>query len=558
MMRSALLFLMLIARPLLADSVIARYAFDDGSLPTAQESFFLIENAKGFVDPSVEEKFSGYRSLELKEEPLDGDFVELQAVFEPIESGHVLFHFAFLLKNAGEEFNIALAGPQHFTMRPNGISFWLRNLEGTLFHQSDGMPKRLFKLRENVWYVCDIQLRPQEGTYDLRIVDASAHETVALLRGAKDAVNAPSSITKLSFIGDLDDRSSVHYFVDDIELRELDSAIELASLGTSLAPIPSPVSAEAVPGPQSRALAYVTSALPSTPVRGYLDEFLEFKKLELARPQCLPATSYRDFGIDRGRLKADPDYREALAQLFVPNKDFPWASPPADPVLKGVYLWRQGCLELSAGRAEQARARFSKSLEFLPDAPVVLAGAVAAALSLGNRVEAEHLLFDLYQPWAEDARLPVVLAMTAANWKHYDDVRRALENAAGRLGKDQETQLIGRLLAGDQPEFDKLQSIFGEKWKSELDDLYIGQGYYYALLFSDRFREAVQFSEKMQLRYKKTPAAERFWIELHADALALGGKTDEAKALLLLLVEECSECDTARRKLNELRVRSME
>ena len=46
-----------------ADTVLVSYGFD-GKLPTAQEGFYIFENSRGYVEPTDQVKFSGYRSLE--------------------------------------------------------------------------------------------------------------------------------------------------------------------------------------------------------------------------------------------------------------------------------------------------------------------------------------------------------------------------------------------------------------------------------------------------------------------------------------------------------------
>ena len=138
-----------------ADSVLVQYGFDS-TLPSVEDGFYIFENSRGFVEPTSAVRFSGYRALELQEAAVDGTFVELQGVVPPITSGEILFHFAFLVRNPEEELNIAVAGPAHFHMRRDGIAFWLKTIDGVLFHHSDSLPRRLFKLRANIWYVVDV------------------------------------------------------------------------------------------------------------------------------------------------------------------------------------------------------------------------------------------------------------------------------------------------------------------------------------------------------------------------------------------------------------------
>jgi hypothetical protein len=55
-------------------------------------------------------------------------------------------------------------------MRRDGIAFWLKTIDCVLFHHSDSLPRRLFKLRANIWYVVDVVFHVEAGTYDLRIL----------------------------------------------------------------------------------------------------------------------------------------------------------------------------------------------------------------------------------------------------------------------------------------------------------------------------------------------------------------------------------------------------
>ena len=546
---SLLLLLLSFSAGAHADSVLVQYGFDS-TLPSAEDGFYIFENSRGFVEPTNAVKFSGYRSLELQEAPGDGTFVELQGVVTPITAGEVLFHFAFLVRNPEQGLNIAVAGPAHFYLQRDGIAFWLKTQDGTLFHHSEHTFRRLFKLQPDTWYVVDVVFHVQAGTYDLRIVTPWASDPLVLLEQQPNAINAPGSkLAKVSFIGDLEDQSSVHYFVDDVELRVLSTPLRLGG-PTRLAGTASTTTAPRAERPRD----FILSGAPSSPRRTYFDEYLEIKQLEASLPQCLPATTLRDFSLTRKALTDNPMLREDVRQAMkVPSAQF--ATPPTFVTgpAAGIFLWRRGCHALHDGNVQDALADLAQGLTLLPEAPIVQAAYAIAANAGGNRLEVERFLLSLSSVWAEDARLPVLLGMMAASEGNFEDMRQALTGVATRLGEEQATHLIGKLLLGTHSGFVTLKASFGEKWKEELDDLYIGQGYYFSLLFSSRFAEAQAFTEKLIRRYAETPAAQRFWREKKADALVLAGRPWEALPLYEEILQECPDCTSTQQRVRALR-----
>lgn len=533
-----------------ADTTLVNYSFD-GRLPTAEDGFYLFENARGFVEPSDAVKFSGYRSLELQEAPLDDNFVELQGIVPPLGSGDVLFHFAFYVKNPAEELNIAVAGPAHFYMKQDGIIFWLKTMDGVLFHHTDSMPKRLFKLEPDSWHVVDVVFHLAEGTYDMRVLRSGTTEPLALLKNQRNAINTKGSrLSKISFIGDLEDRSSVHYFVDDVELRTLSSPLDLsANAGTSVSKGTNGAATQTPAGGDGDR-NFIEKGEPSTPVKNYFDEYLELKQLEYSNAECLPATAMRDFGIERGSLRDNETLRtEVKAALRMKNADLKNTPSFTTNEARGIYFWRRGCLFLAGGDQVTAGQSLAESLKLLPGASLVRAAAVISASARRDRIEAETQLIQLYSDWADDARLPVLLGKMSAAWANYEEMRDALSGVASRLGDEQAKHLIGKLLSGDDRGFDELKLSFGKNWRDELDHLYIGQSYYHALLFTSRFSEAQTFAQKMMDRYDSAPVAARYWKERAADAFVLGGKQSEALPLYKEILSECATCESAKRKM---------
>jgi hypothetical protein len=95
-------------------------------------------------------------AVEIRDAAGDGDFPELQGYFEKRASGLLFVHFALLVTDPAEPFNVALAGPGHFGLRRDGIAFWLQGRDGVLRHVSDSIPKPLLELAPFTWYQIDL------------------------------------------------------------------------------------------------------------------------------------------------------------------------------------------------------------------------------------------------------------------------------------------------------------------------------------------------------------------------------------------------------------------
>ncbi len=126
-------------------------------------------------------RLSGYRSVEIRDVAGDGDFPELQGYFAARSKGKLFLHFAFMTATPFEELNIALAGPQWFNLRKDGIGFWLKTREGHLCQVSDSMPKKLFLLEPFVWYVVNAAYDIDQGSYDLVIQKEGLEKPVVSL-----------------------------------------------------------------------------------------------------------------------------------------------------------------------------------------------------------------------------------------------------------------------------------------------------------------------------------------------------------------------------------------
>ena len=90
--------------------------------------------------------FSGQLSVEIRDLPGDGDFPELQGYFDARSSGGLFVHFALLVTDPTESFNIAVAGPRGFHLGVDGIAFWLESRDGVLYQTAGAEPRPLTRL----------------------------------------------------------------------------------------------------------------------------------------------------------------------------------------------------------------------------------------------------------------------------------------------------------------------------------------------------------------------------------------------------------------------------
>jgi hypothetical protein len=211
------------ARP----GLLVGFSFDEEDLATGPDTFTVIAHAKGRVALASDLRLSGYSSLLIEDVPGDGDFPELVGYFPVRRGGHLYGHFALLLTDPGQELNVALAGPNGFRLERDGIAFWLATRDGMLVHWSDSMPKRLFAPAPFVWYLIDVDLDLDSGSYRLRITEEGSAEPIVALEDQPNAAAQPGSAVHLfSFIGDRGtDDSRVAYYVDDVVLGARDAGV---------------------------------------------------------------------------------------------------------------------------------------------------------------------------------------------------------------------------------------------------------------------------------------------------------------------------------------------
>jgi hypothetical protein len=204
----------------LTSRTLADHRFEGEPTPTGPDTFRVFEKARGRVDVSETFRWSGERSVEIRDVAGDRDFPELQGYFPLQESGVLWAHFALLFTDTEEPFNIALAGPAGFRLADGGIAFWLTARDGHLAHVSDGIPKKRLPIVPFTWYQVDVWYDVARGRYDLALrVEGEERPAVALAAQPNAASRPGSAVDKFSFIGDAgSDLSQVVYYVDDVVL----------------------------------------------------------------------------------------------------------------------------------------------------------------------------------------------------------------------------------------------------------------------------------------------------------------------------------------------------
>jgi len=210
-------------------STLADHRFDREAPASGPDTFAVFEKARGRVDVSETFRWSGERSVEIRDVAGDGDFPELQGYFPVQRAGVLWAHFALLLTDAEEPFNVALAGPGGFRLAADGIAFWLTNRDGHLVHVSDSIPRKLVPIEPFTWYLVDVWYDVERGRYDLALRREGEAEAVVALAGQPNAASRPGSVVdKFSFIGDTGgDLSQVVYYVDDVVIGR-DGPVDLA------------------------------------------------------------------------------------------------------------------------------------------------------------------------------------------------------------------------------------------------------------------------------------------------------------------------------------------
>ena len=343
-------------------TVLVRYGFDDDAVETGPDTFAVFRAAHGRVGLSTVFRHSGYRSVEIRDVPGNGDFSELQGYFPssaPATFAHLRPHGA-----AEEELNIASAGPQRFRLGKDGIAFWLSDARGLRprlgQHPEEAAPCGF------VWYEVDVAYDVEAGAADLTIHEEGRTEPIVALRNQPGAARQRgSAVDVFSFISDpMEDASDVTYFVDDV------------SIATSR-----DVTVPPLVAPGRRKL--------------FIDAFAEYRRTQDEKVRCLPAVSLRDFGIEwSGPLGARGI--TLLEEALRSGGQGEAGRLPADDargrVVRAAAQWREGCAALESGDATTALDRFEHAAASAPEGRIYGMSAVLALLAAGRAAEATERL----------------------------------------------------------------------------------------------------------------------------------------------------------------------
>src|SRR5258708_1800122 len=403
---------------------LVSYSFDDDLVDAGPDTFSVFQFGQGSVTLSTVHRFSGYRSVEIRDIPGDLSFPELQGYFALRSKGKLYLHFAMMRGDGGGEVNMAVAGRQWFKLRKDGIAFWLKTANGYLTAISDSMPRKLFAIQAFVWYVVDGTYDIDAGTYDLRIRQDGLETPVADVRGQPNAASQPGSqVDKFSFIGDHDtDLSKVVYYVDDV-LIGVDEAI-----------VHQPFVA---PGRRKLFVDYWNSA----------------KRAGAAHPTPLPLLSLVDLGIGLAETAAlrEDGAGELLGQILSGKLTrVPDGLPERSrTILQSVIAWRAGVIALEAGDATSALAWFDRASQLSPSSPLFQMDSVMALAKLARWDEVDHRLAGIVPQWRDDPRLPATLAMIGLARGDLDAVERQLREDAESKGLLAEQYFLTLLWKGD-------------------------------------------------------------------------------------------------------------
>ncbi len=486
---------------------LVSYGFDDENVATGPDTFAVFEKSKGRVRLSTAFRYSGYRSVEIRDVADDGAFPELQGYFPLRDSGTLYAHFALLMADPGEQLNIALAGPEWFTLRKDGIALWLQTRGGALYHYSDSIPKRLIALRAFSWYLVDAAYDVTAGTYDLTIREEGREEPLVSLKGQPNAFSQPgSAVDKFSFIGDNGhDTSNVDYWVDDV-LLTVDQPIPIAPFVA----------------PGRRKL--------------FFDTWKDAQRLLRSRPLCLPAIDLEDFGLTREGIEG---LRRAgllpLLERLVDGRRTTAAipasaSPEAGRALEAIRLWSEGCASLGRNDAAAALPRFEEATRQAPAGRIFEMSAVLSLASLGRWPEVDARLAGLYGAWRDDPRLPLALAMLGLARDDLDAAEQPLRPRAEPVADDPRLECALVALSGrlDRGLVEMVKKRFPEQWQTCFDAALLPEEYYFVLLFKTSYGDAGRYATRMAERLKGLHLPDADWVERIGDAAFLGKDYPEA------------------------------
>ena len=480
-----------------SSNVLVSYSFDDAQLATGPDTFAVFSKSRGTVRLNTTNKLSGYRSVEIRDVAGDGDFPELQGYFAPRSKGKLFLHFAFMTATPYEEFNIALAGPEWFTLRKDGIGFWLKTREGHLCQISDSIPKKLFLLEPFVWYVLNVTYDIDHGTYDLLAHREGIEKPIVSLERQANGPNQPgSAVDKFSFIGDTgEDKSNVTYYVDDVLVGIDESIVHLPFVA---------------PGRKKL----------------FIDYWSEAQRNRHTQPAPIEAIGPSDFGIRQKEMDAlkAAELWELLLQLIngrAVSSDVPrQTSAELQQLLQGVALWSEGVKALKEKKAVEALKRFDEASALVPSAKIYAMNAVLSSVALQQWEVVDERLSRIYADWQDDVRFVPAMAAIGLARQRLDEAEQWLAGPAEQVPDELGEGLLRRLRSGAMTP-DLLQELklrFPDNWDDYIKDVFVAEQYFLVLLWKNQAAGAERFAQRMADRYEALGIPNSRWYERMGDA----------------------------------------
>ncbi|HTG35524.1 MAG TPA: hypothetical protein VLB76_21600 [Thermoanaerobaculia bacterium] len=491
-----------------APPFLVRYSFDDGAVATGPDTFTVFHNAKGSVQLSTAFHVSGYRSLEIRDVAGDGDFPELEGFFPERREGRLFLHFSLLTANPKQELNVALAGPARFGLRKDGIALWLIVRDGYLRHISDSIPKRLLAVKPFTWYGIDVDYDVARGHYDLRIAEEGNPKPVISLRDQPNASAQPgAAVNVFSFIGDLDDRSNVDYYVDDVVL------------GSDI---------------DAKRPRFVAPGRRKFFVDTFAEQASLFKKIRQpgSPVSCPPLLDLAEVGFSpRDLFEARVAGRLDTLEAFLAPGPSPRVDSSTPPKLRAVAFWKTGCYQMEEGKANEALKAFDAAVRESPEAPLYDLSRLLALTALKRWPEVDDLLVSLHVRWADDPRYALASALVAAQRKDLDEARAWLDPAAVEALRREPP--LGRLAGGDWTEdvIAALRAGDPEGWKRWRALSLASEQHFHLAMLDRRTAEARDYALQMAQRLKAVKAPAGAWLERAGDAAFARRDLDEARQL---------------------------
>jgi len=491
-------------------NVVVSYSFDDDNVATGPDTFRVFNYAKGNVNLTTTYCHSGYRSVELRDVAGDKEFPELQGYFILRQKGQLFAHFAFMTTAPNEPLNMALAGPQWFTLRKDGIGFWLSTEEGFLYQHSDKLIKKLIPLEPFEWYTVDVTYHIDEGTYDLTISgeDSKRPPLISLVKQKNASGIAGSGVDKFSFIGDLEDKSNVTYYVDDV----------VVSIDQLIAQKP-------FIAPGRRKL--------------FVDRWNDYYKGMLQHPNVIPAIDLSDFGLHTDELQSFK--REGMIKPLegvLNGKPFDSAlltkaSPNSVRLLHAISLWMRGNEKLARREPTAAFENFEEAARQAPEGKIYQLSSVLALASLKRWEEVDARIPLLYADWHSDVRFAIASAMIGIAKDNLSEAEGWLREPAESISTQLDDEVLRRLWSGqiNGAVVADLKKTYPLNWRQYIEDWLICEQYYFVLLWQESFDQAQQYASRMVARHKELGLPTWLWRERAGDAAFHAQSYREAQRL---------------------------